>query len=63
VLHSMIRHDNSAANRADPDPRNWRGFGQRTLDEMGFAWITWSNLTEEDYKAMVAERKKLNSSN
>jgi mono/diheme cytochrome c family protein len=61
VLHTTLWHDNSAANRADPDPRNWRGFGQRTLDEMAFAWITWSNLTEADYKDMVAARKKLNS--
>jgi hypothetical protein len=61
VLHTILWHDNSAANRANPDPRNWRGYGQRTLDEMAFAWITWSNLTEDDYKAMVAARKKLNS--
>jgi hypothetical protein len=61
VLHTILWHDNSAANRANPDPRNWRGYGQRTLDEMAFAWITWSNLTEDDYKTMVAARKKLNS--
>jgi hypothetical protein len=61
VLHTILWHDNSAANRANPDPRNWRGYGQRTLDEMAFAWITWSNLTDDDYKAMVAARKKLNS--
>ena len=61
VLHTILWHDNSTANRHNPDPRNWRGFGQRTLDEMAFAWITWSNLTEEDYKAMVAERAKKNS--
>jgi hypothetical protein len=61
VLHTILWHDNTAANRANPDPRNWRGYGQRTLDEMAFAWITWSNLTDDDYKAMVAARKKLNS--
>jgi hypothetical protein len=61
VLHTMLWHDNTAANRANPDPRNWRGYGQRTLDEMAFAWVTWTNLTEDDYKTMVAERKKLNT--
>jgi len=61
VLHTILWHDNSSANRANPDPRNWRGYGQRTLDEMAFAWITWTNLTPEDYKAMVAERAKKNS--
>ena len=46
VLHSILWHDNTKANRANPDPRNWRGYGQRTIDEMGFAWVTWSNLEE-----------------
>jgi hypothetical protein len=59
VLHTMLWHDNTAANRANPDPRNWRGYGQRTLDEMAFAWVTWTNLTDDDYKTMVAERRKL----
>ena len=63
VLHSTLWHDNTAANRANPDPRNWRGYGQRTVDEMGFAWITWTNLEEGDYKAKVAERSKLRETN
>lgn len=61
VLHSIVWHDNTKANRANPDPRNWRGYGQRTIDEMGFAWVTWTNLEEADYKAKVAERTKRNS--
>ena len=63
VLHGTLWHDNTKANRANPDPRNWRGYGQRTIDEMGFAWITWSNLEEADYKAKVAERTKLRETN
>jgi hypothetical protein len=58
VLHSILWHDNTKANRANPDPRNWRGYGQRTIDEMGFAWVTWTNLEEADYKAKVAERNR-----
>jgi hypothetical protein len=61
ILHSTLWHDNSTANRANPDPRNWRGGGDRTIDEMGFSWTTWTNLTEEDYKAMLAEKTKRNS--
>lgn len=61
VLHAILWHDNTAANRANPDPRNWRGYGQRTIDEMSFAWVTWTNLEDEDYKAMVAARAKRNS--
>jgi len=61
ILHSTLWHDNSTANRANPDPRNWRGGGDRTMDEMGFSWTTWTALTDEDYKAMLAEKQKRNS--
>ena len=27
VLHATLWHDNTNANRANPDPRNWRGYG------------------------------------
>jgi hypothetical protein len=30
---------------------------------MGFAWVTWTNLEESDYKAKVAERTKLRNTN
>ena len=32
ILHVISWHDNSAANRFNPDPRNWVGDGQRTID-------------------------------
>jgi hypothetical protein len=59
MLHTILWHDNTAANRSNPDPRNWVGYGQRTIDEMAFAWVTWTYLEEEDFKRMVAERRKL----
>ena len=59
ILHTISWHDNSAANKFNPDPRNWVGDGQRTIDEMGFAWIGWFDLTEEEYKTQLAERKAL----
>ena len=34
------------------------GDGQRTIDEMGFAWIGWFDLTDDEYKARVARRGK-----
>ena len=58
MLHTILWHDNTAQNRSNPDPRNWVGYGQRTIDEMAFAWVTWTYLEEEDYKAMVADRAK-----
>src|SRR5262245_9595772 len=58
ILHTISWHDNSTANKYNPDPKNWVGDGQRTIDEMGFAWIGWYDLTEEEYKAAFAERKE-----
>jgi hypothetical protein len=63
ILHTISWHDNSAANKYNPDPRNWVGDGQRTIDEMGFAWIGWYDLTEEQYKTQLAERKELQRRN
>jgi hypothetical protein len=63
ILHTISWHDNSAANRNNPDPRNWVGDGQRTIDEMGFAWIGWYELTDEEYKAQLADRKALQRKN
>jgi len=57
VLHVITWHDNSAGNKYNPDPKNWVGRGNRTIDEMGFAWITWYDLTEEQYKEELAARK------
>lgn len=57
VLHTITWHDNSASNKANPDPKNWVGDGQRTIDEMGFAWIGWIELSEEEYKQELEARK------
>lgn len=57
ILHTISWHDNSQANRFNPDPKNWVGDGQRTIDEMGFAWIGWYELSDDEYKAALAERK------
>ena len=56
VLHVISWHDNSA-NKINPDPRNWVGSGNRTIDEMGFAWISWYDLSDEEYKAELDARK------
>jgi mono/diheme cytochrome c family protein len=63
ILHTISWHDNSAANKFNPDPKNWVGDGQRTIDEMGFAWIGWYDLTDEEYKQQLEERKALQKNN
>ena len=57
ILHIISWHDNTEGNRGNPDPRNWTGDGGRTIDEMGFAWIGWYDLTDEEYEAELAARR------
>jgi hypothetical protein len=57
VLHIISWYDNSAGNKFNPDPDNNITYGQRTIDEMGGAWISYYSLTDDEYKQQVAERK------
>jgi hypothetical protein len=56
IMHVISWHDNSAANKYNPDPRNWVGFGNRTTDDMSRHWLTFYPMTEEEFRAEVAER-------
>ena len=57
VVHIMGWHDNSAANRLNPDPRNWVGWGSRTIDDMSFAHVMLNYLDQAEFDRLVAERK------
>ena len=59
IYHLIGVHDNTAANRWNPNPKNWVGGGSRSIDEMSFAWVTITYLEENDFQRRVAERKKL----
>jgi hypothetical protein len=59
IMHVISWHDNSAANKNNPDPRNWVGFGNRTTDDMARHWLTYYYMSDEEYKAEVAERNRL----
>jgi hypothetical protein len=50
-------HDNTAANPNNPDPRQWVGWGDRTVDEMAHAWVDVTYLDPDDFQKLVAERK------
>jgi hypothetical protein len=56
ILHVINWHDNSA-NKNNPDPRNWVGNGNRTIDEMSFSWVNYYNLTDIAYRQMLATRQ------
>jgi hypothetical protein len=61
ILKIIAWHDNTAANKANPDPNVWVGYGDRTVDEMAHAWVNVTYMSEEDYLAEVDARKaKLN---
>jgi hypothetical protein len=57
ILKITAWHDNTAANRANPDPNVWVGHGDRTVDEMAHAWVNVTYMAEEDYLAEVESRK------
>jgi hypothetical protein len=58
ILHVIGWHDNSRSNPMNPDPRNWAGYGGRTLDEMSFAWVNYYYLSEEEYRQELDARAK-----
>ena len=58
TLHIINWYDNTAKNKYNPDPRNWVGFGNRSIDEMGFAWMNVYYLSDEEFKQKVDERNK-----
>jgi hypothetical protein len=57
VIHVTAWHDNTRANPFNPDPDQWVGYGDRTVDEMAHAWMNLVYLTDEEYTALLAERK------
>ena len=52
--------DNTAANKNNPDPRQWVSGGERTVDEMAHLNEQVIYITDEDYARIVEERKKRN---
>ena len=57
VLVFTAWHDNTAANPNNPDPRQWVGWGDRTVDEMAHVWVDVTYLEQEEFDRLVAERK------
>jgi hypothetical protein len=51
-------HDNTASNKANPDPNVWVGYGDRTVDEMAHAWVNVTYMSDADYKAELNARRE-----
>ena len=50
-------HDNTAQNPYNPDPNQWVGWGDRTVDEMAHNWVDVTYLGQEEYERLIAERR------
>jgi len=57
IIHVTAWYDNTRANPFNPDPDQWVGYGDRTVDEMAHAWMNVVFLSDEEYSARLAERK------
>ncbi|HEV2202081.1 MAG TPA: hypothetical protein VGR73_19860 [Bryobacteraceae bacterium] len=57
VIHVTAWYDNTRANPNNPDPDQWVGYGDRTVDEMGHAWMNVTYLSDEEYAAWAATHK------
>jgi mono/diheme cytochrome c family protein len=56
ILHFVTWYDNTSANKANPDPDQWVGWGDRTVDEMGHAWLNITYYNDEEFNAELAKR-------
>ena len=61
VIQVSAWYDNTKANKDNPDPEQWVGYGDRTVDEMAHAWMNVVYLDDAEYKALLDERKAKNT--
>ena len=57
VIHVSAWYDNTRANPFNPDPDQWVGYGDRTVDEMAHAWINITYMGDDDFTKEVEARK------
>jgi hypothetical protein len=57
VLHIIGIHDNTSANRRNPDPNMWAGYGERSVDDMLQLWLNVVYLDDAEFKRLTDERK------
>jgi len=62
IIHVTAFYDNTKNNKFNPDPEQWVGYGDRTVDEMAHAWMNVVYLSDAEYQAWVAEHKSKTSS-
>ena len=55
IIKVSAYYDNTKANKSNPDPDQWVGYGDRTVDEMAHAWMNVVYLTDAEYQERVAK--------
>jgi hypothetical protein len=58
ILHVTAWYDNTAKNPRVVDPRNWKGTGHRSIDDMLILLSRYIYYSEEEFKEVVAEREQ-----
>ena len=58
ILKIEAWHDNTPANKNNPDPNVWVGYGDRTVDEMAHAWVNVTYMADKDYTEELAARRE-----
>jgi len=57
ILKVTAWHDNTSAKKSNPDPNQWVGWGDRTVDEMAHAWVNIVYLKDDDFKIEQDKRR------
>jgi hypothetical protein len=57
ILKVTSWHDNTSAKKSNPDPNQWVGWGDRTVDEMAHAWVNIVYMKDEDFKIEQDKRR------
>jgi hypothetical protein len=63
IIHVKAWHDNTTAKASNPDPNQWVGWGDRTVDEMAHAWVNVTYISDDDYKEWAAKHKPAGPAN
>jgi hypothetical protein len=57
ILHIIGFYNNTASNPRVVDPRNWKGLGHRSIDDMLILLSKFITYSEDEYKEVVAQRE------
>jgi len=55
VIHVSAWFDNTVNNKSNPDPSQWVGWGDRTVDEMAHVWANLTYMTDQEYSEWAAK--------